>query len=122
MSLLTFGTTLYRLKVCTFSRLGAIESISSINIIDGEFFSASSNALRRLLSDSPAILLMISGPLMRKKKAPVSLATARAISVLPVPGGPYSKIPRGGWRRRRRKEGKVEMREKETVSGRREKK
>lgn len=42
----------------------------------------------RLLSDSPAILLMISGPLMRKKKAPVSLATALAMSVLPVPGGP----------------------------------
>jgi len=40
--------------------------------------------LRRFDSDSPAILDMISGPLMRKKKAPVSLATARAISVLPV--------------------------------------
>ena len=42
----------------------------------------------RLLSDSPAILLMISGPLMRKKKAPVSLATALAMRVFPVPGGP----------------------------------
>ena len=51
----------------------------------------------RLLSDSPAILLMISGPLMRKKKAPVSLATARAIRVFPVPGGPYKRMPRGGW-------------------------
>lgn len=39
-------------------------------------------------------------PLIRKKKAPVSLATARAISVLPVPGGPYSRIPRGGWGQR----------------------
>lgn len=39
-------------------------------------------------------------PLIRKKKAPVSLATARAISVLPVPGGPYSKMPRGGWGQR----------------------
>lgn len=29
----------------------------------GEFFSASSKALRKLLSDSPASLLMISGPL-----------------------------------------------------------
>ena len=27
-------------------------------------------------------------PLIRKKKAPVSLATARAIRVFPVPGGP----------------------------------
>ena len=79
-----------------FSRLGAIESISSMKMIAGEFFSASSKAFRRFDSDSPAILDMISGPLIRKKKAPVSLATARAISVLPVPGGPYIRIPRGG--------------------------
>lgn len=78
------------------SRLGAMESISSIKMIAGEFFSASSNAFLRLLSDSPAILLMISGPLMRKKKAPVSFATARAMSVFPVPGGPNMRIPRGG--------------------------
>mmetsp|Transcript_25488 Transcript_25488/g.53020 ORF Transcript_25488/g.53020 Transcript_25488/m.53020 type:complete len:306 (+) Transcript_25488:815-1732(+) len=78
------------------SRLGAIESISSMKMMAGAFFSASSNALRRLLSLSPAILLMISGPLIRKKNAPVSLATARAMSVLPVPGGPYRSTPRGG--------------------------
>lgn len=29
-----------------------------------------------------------NSPLMRKKKAPVSLATARAMRVFPVPGGP----------------------------------
>jgi hypothetical protein len=29
-----------------------------------------------------------SVPLSRKKNAPVSFATARAISVFPVPGGP----------------------------------
>ena len=62
----------------------------------GEFFSASSKALRRLLSLSPAILLIISGPLIKKKKAPVSFATARAINVFPVPGGPNMRIPRGG--------------------------
>ena len=56
-----------------------------MNIMAGEFFSASSKAFLRLDSDSPANLLIISGPLMRKKKAPVSLATARAIRVLPVP-------------------------------------
>ncbi|KAG8222801.1 hypothetical protein J437_LFUL005007 [Ladona fulva] len=33
---------------------------------------------------------------MRKKNAPVSLATALAISVFPVPGGPYIRIPLGG--------------------------
>lgn len=81
----------------TFSRFGAIASNSSINIIEGEFLSASSKAFRKLLSDSPASLLMISGPLIRKKNAPVSLATARAMSVLPVPGGPYNKIPLGGF-------------------------
>ena len=67
-----------------FSRLGAMESISSMKMMAGEFFSASSKAFRRLLSLSPASLDMISGPLIRKKKAPVSLATALAISVLPV--------------------------------------
>lgn len=39
---------------CVFSRLGAMESISSMKMMAGEFFSASSNALRRLDSDSPA--------------------------------------------------------------------
>ena len=33
---------------------------------------------------------------MRKKNAPVSFATARAMRVFPVPGGPYNNIPRGG--------------------------
>ena len=70
------------------SRFGAMLSISSMKMIAGEFFSASSKALRKFDSDSPAIFDMISGPLMRKKKAPVSLATARAMSVLPLPGGP----------------------------------
>ena len=82
------------ITVCTFSRFGAMESISSIKMIAGAFFSASSNALRRLDSDSPAIFDITSGPLMRKKNAPVSLATARAMSVLPVPGGPKSNMPR----------------------------
>ena len=64
--------------------------------IPGEFFSASSNAFLKLDSDSPASLDMISGPFIRKKNAPVSLATALAKRVFPVPGGPYNKIPRGG--------------------------
>ena len=67
------------------------------SFLPGEFFSASSNAFLKLDSDSPASLDMISGPLMRKKNAPVSLATALANSVFPVPGGPYSNIPRGGF-------------------------
>ena len=39
-------------------------------------------------------------PFMRKKNDPVSLATALAIRVLPVPGGPYNRIPRGGCTRK----------------------
>lgn len=54
------------------------------------------STLRRLASDSPASLDMISGPFSRKKYAPVSAATARAIMVLPEPGGPYINTPRGG--------------------------
>ena len=65
------------------SRLGAIESISSMKMMAGAFFSASSKAFLKFDSDSPAIFDMISGPFIRKKKAPVSLATARAIKVLP---------------------------------------
>ena len=37
----------------------------------------SSNAFLRLDSDSPAILDMISGPLMRKKKAPARTTPGR---------------------------------------------
>ena len=55
---------------CVFSRFGAMESISSMKMMAGAFFSASSNAFLRLLSDSPASFDMISGPLIRKKKAP----------------------------------------------------
>ena len=48
---------------------------------------------RKLPSDSPAIFDIISGPLIKKKNAPVSFATALAIRVFPQPGGPYNKIP-----------------------------
>ncbi len=53
-----------------------------MKMMAGLFFSASSKAFRKFDSDSPAILDMISGPLIKKKKAPVSLATARAMSVI----------------------------------------
>jgi len=48
-------------------------------------------------SASPAILDIISGPFRMKKKAPVSLEIAFAIRVFPVPGGPNSKTPLGGF-------------------------
>jgi hypothetical protein len=42
-----------------------------MKMIAGLFFSAYSNAFLRLPSASPAILDIISGPLIKKKKAPV---------------------------------------------------
>jgi hypothetical protein len=39
---------------------------------------------------------MIYGPLIKKKNAPVSLATALAIRVFPDPGGPNKSTPLGG--------------------------
>ena len=67
-----------------------------MKIIAGEFFSASSKAFLRFPSASPAIFDIISGPLIKKKNAPVSFATALAIKVLPEPGGPYNNTPLGG--------------------------
>mmetsp|Transcript_16313 Transcript_16313/g.23902 ORF Transcript_16313/g.23902 Transcript_16313/m.23902 type:complete len:236 (-) Transcript_16313:7-714(-) len=96
MSTSSCDTIRFSTSPLAFSRFGAMESISSMKMIAGELASASSKALRSWLSDSPAIFDMISGPLMVKKKAPVSLATARAIKVLPEPGGPNSSTPRGG--------------------------
>lgn len=63
----------------------------------GLFFSASSKAFLRFPSAYPAIFDIISGPLIRKKNAPVSFATALAISVFPEPGGPYKSTPLGGF-------------------------
>jgi len=71
----------------TLSLFGAIESISSMKISAGAFFSASSNAFLRFSSAYHAILLIISGQLIKKKNAPVSFAMAFASNVLPEPGG-----------------------------------
>lgn len=49
---------------------GAIGSISSMKIVVAEVFSAFSKALRTLDYYSPAILLMILGPLVERKRAP----------------------------------------------------
>lgn len=61
----------------TFSRFGAIASNSSMNRIAGEFFSHSSNALRKFDSDSPASLLIISGPKWRSRYMDVSGAVSQ---------------------------------------------
>ncbi|KAI8458566.1 cell division control protein 48 [Phakopsora pachyrhizi] len=65
-----------------------------MKIIAGMLISASANAFPKLLSLSPAILLMILEPLIKKKKAPVLLDTALAIKFFPVPGGPNIRILR----------------------------
>jgi len=63
----------------------------------GLFFYAYSKAFLKFPSASPAIFDMIYGPLIKKKKAPVSLATALAMSVFPDPGGPNKRTPLGGF-------------------------
>ncbi|CAN7947029.1 unnamed protein product [Ixodes pacificus] len=45
---------------------------------------------------SPTYFWTSSEPMTRMKQASVRLATARAHSVLPVPGGPNSSTPFGG--------------------------
>ncbi len=68
--------------------VGAMASISSKKMIVGELCRALRNVSRIAFSDSPTHLDSTSGPLMLMKLASDSLATALAISVLPVPGGP----------------------------------
>lgn len=59
---------------------------------------ASAKSLRRFSLDSPCHLVISSGPLTGKKRAPDSWATALARRVLPHPGGSYSRTPRWGAR------------------------
>ena len=51
------------------------------------------NKSRTFFSDSPTYILMSSGPLTLRKFKEHSVATALAINVLPVPGGPYNNTP-----------------------------
>lgn len=57
------------------------------------YFRIKKKSQQHIYEDTQQICI---SPLIRKKKAPVSLATALAIRVFPVPGGPYSSIPLGG--------------------------
>ena len=75
---------------------GARLSISSKKIIEGEFCLAFWNIFLTAFSDSPTHFEINSGPLIQIKLALLSVATALANKVLPVPGGPYNKIPFGG--------------------------
>jgi len=74
-------------------RFGATESSSSKKMTHGLASRARWNTRRTLASDSPMYMLSSSGPLTEKKLSEHDVATALARSVLPVPGGPYRRIP-----------------------------
>ena len=96
ISVSSWATTRFSTSPTTLARFGAMASISSRKTIAGASRVACSNTSRSRPSDSPTYFCMISGPLTWMNVAWTSVATARAISVLPVPGGPYSSTPRGG--------------------------
>mmetsp|Transcript_8905 Transcript_8905/g.14447 ORF Transcript_8905/g.14447 Transcript_8905/m.14447 type:complete len:200 (+) Transcript_8905:153-752(+) len=75
------------------------ESISSMKIIDGRFLYARSNKAFTFFSPSPMNFETIDDALMLKNVAFDSPASAFATIVLPVPGGPKSNNPFGGFRR-----------------------
>ena len=74
-------------------RLGATESSSSKKTTQGRASRARWNTRRTFASDSPIYMFSSSGPLIEKKFSEHEVATALARSVLPVPGGPYSRMP-----------------------------
>ena len=61
----------------------------------GQLRLAWSNRSRTRLAPTPTNISTNSEPEMLKNGTPASPATARAMSVLPVPGGPTSSTPRG---------------------------
>ena len=76
-------------------RLRPTASISSMKIIQGACFLACSNISRTLDAPTPTNISTKSEPEIVKKGTFASPAIAFANSVLPVPGEPQSKIPRG---------------------------
>mmetsp|Transcript_54144 Transcript_54144/g.118071 ORF Transcript_54144/g.118071 Transcript_54144/m.118071 type:complete len:310 (+) Transcript_54144:334-1263(+) len=76
-------------------RVPPTESISSMKTTHGAFSRARSNRLRTRDAPTPTYISTKSEPAMAIKSTPASLATARASRVLPVPGGPSRRQPRG---------------------------
>src|SRR5437764_6618165 len=66
-----------------------------MKIMQGAFFLALLNKSRTRLAPTPTNISTNSEPLIEKNGALASPATARASSVLPVPGGPNSSTPFG---------------------------
>mmetsp|Transcript_2368 Transcript_2368/g.6453 ORF Transcript_2368/g.6453 Transcript_2368/m.6453 type:complete len:241 (-) Transcript_2368:588-1310(-) len=71
-------------------------SSSSMKMIAGCFSFARAKASRTSFAPSPMNIWTSCGPASLRKHAFVCAAQARAISVLPVPGGPYIRAPLGG--------------------------
>lgn len=59
-------------------------------------FLAASNTFLNVFSDSPTNLFTIDPADSPKKVHPDYLARALVMNVLPLPGGPYRRMPRGG--------------------------
>ena len=70
-------------------------SSSSMKMMQGAFCLACSNRSRTRAAPTPTNISTKSEPLIEKNGTPASPATARASSVLPVPGGPTSMTPFG---------------------------
>ncbi len=66
-----------------------------MKMMQGEFCLACSNRSRTREAPTPTNISTKSEPEIEKNGTPASPATARASSVLPVPGGPYSSTPVG---------------------------
>jgi hypothetical protein len=76
-------------------RLRPMESISSTKMIAGACLRAVWNRSRTLAAPTPTNISMKSEPVTDTNGTPASPATALAISVLPVPGGPTRRTPFG---------------------------
>ncbi len=72
-----------------------IASSSSMKMIAGAAVLACWKRSRTRLAPTPTIISTNSDADSEKKGTSASPATARASSVLPVPGGPYSRTPLG---------------------------
>ena len=90
------ATILRSISRCADSRRGAIASISSMKTTHGASAAADANRPLMMASDSPDTPATTSGAATRRKGTPALRATACASAVLPHPGGPCSRSPRGG--------------------------
>ena len=70
-----------------------MESISSMKMMEGACSLAMTKSSLTMRDPSPMYFWTSSEPETLMKQHSVWWATARASSVLPVPGGPYSSTP-----------------------------